>query len=110
MRPYAYQHRPESYGPSGATWDASCKFRSVLCQNCVTCPRNPGQTAHAFRASKRYIVFQVLQDTLALGPEVWRVLSKYGQLPRDVTVHQFHRFRSRERQEAGQHLVERDAT
>ena len=31
---------------------------------------------HGFRASKRYIVFQVLPDTLALGPEVWRVLSK----------------------------------
>ncbi len=31
---------------------------------------------HGYRASKRYIVFQVLPDTLALGPEVWRVLSK----------------------------------
>jgi hypothetical protein len=31
---------------------------------------------HGFRASKRYIVFQVLPDTLGLGPEVWRVLSK----------------------------------
>src|SRR3954451_20651143 len=31
---------------------------------------------HGFRPSKRYIVFQVLPDTLALGPEVWRVLSK----------------------------------
>lgn len=29
-----------------------------------------------YRASKRYIVFQVLPDTLGLGPEVWRVLSK----------------------------------
>jgi len=29
-----------------------------------------------FRPSKRYIVFQVLPDTLRLGPEVWRVLSK----------------------------------
>ena len=29
-----------------------------------------------FRPSKRYIVFQVLPDTLGLGPEVWRVLSK----------------------------------
>ena len=28
------------------------------------------------RPSKRYIVFQVLPDTLGLGPEVWRVLSK----------------------------------
>lgn len=29
-----------------------------------------------FRPSKRYIVFQVLPDTLGLGPEVWRLLSK----------------------------------
>src|SRR5574340_218779 len=31
---------------------------------------------HGFRPSKRYIVFQVLQDTRGLGPDVWRVLSK----------------------------------
>ena len=31
---------------------------------------------HGYRSSKRYIVFQVLPDTLGLGPEVWRVLSK----------------------------------
>ena len=31
---------------------------------------------HGFRPSKRYIVFQELPDTLGLGPEVWRVLSK----------------------------------
>jgi hypothetical protein len=31
---------------------------------------------HGYRASKRYIVFQVLPNTLGLGPEVWRVLSK----------------------------------
>lgn len=29
-----------------------------------------------FRASNRYIVFQVLPHTLGLGPEVWRVLAK----------------------------------
>ena len=29
-----------------------------------------------YRPSKRYVVFQVLPDTLGLGPEVWRVLSK----------------------------------
>ncbi len=29
-----------------------------------------------FRPSKRYIVFQLVPDTLDLGPEVWRVLSK----------------------------------
>jgi hypothetical protein len=31
---------------------------------------------HGFRPSKRYVVFQVLPQTLGLGPEVWRVLSK----------------------------------
>lgn len=31
---------------------------------------------HGFRASNRYIVFQVLPHTLGLGPEVWRVLAK----------------------------------
>jgi hypothetical protein len=31
---------------------------------------------HGFRASKRYIVFQVLPDTLGFGPEVWRILSQ----------------------------------
>jgi hypothetical protein len=31
---------------------------------------------HGFRPSKRYIVFQVLPDTLGIGPEVWRILSK----------------------------------
>ena len=35
---------------------------------------------HGFRPSKRYIVFQVLPDTLGLGPEVWRVLSKCHDL------------------------------
>lgn len=29
-----------------------------------------------FRASHRYVVFQVLPDTLGLGPEVWRLLDK----------------------------------
>ena len=29
-----------------------------------------------FRASNRYIVFQVLPHTLGLGPKVWRVLAK----------------------------------
>lgn len=29
-----------------------------------------------YRASNRYIVFQILPHTLGLGPEVWRVLDK----------------------------------
>jgi hypothetical protein len=31
---------------------------------------------HGYRSSNRYIVFQLLPQTLALGPEVWRVLAK----------------------------------
>lgn len=33
-----------------------------------------------YRASNRYIVFQVLPHTLGLGPEVWRVLDKCHRL------------------------------
>ena len=31
---------------------------------------------HGYRSSNRYIVFQLLPQTLGLGPEVWRVLAK----------------------------------
>lgn len=31
---------------------------------------------NGYRATNRYIVFQLLPQTLGLGPEVWRVLSK----------------------------------
>lgn len=31
---------------------------------------------HGYRAQNRFIVFQVLPDTLGVGPEVWRVLAK----------------------------------
>lgn len=31
---------------------------------------------HGYRSSNRYIVFQLLPDTLGLGPSVWRVLAK----------------------------------
>ncbi len=33
-----------------------------------------------YRSSTRYIVYQLLQHTLGLGPEVWRVLSKCHDL------------------------------
>jgi hypothetical protein len=42
---------------------------------CLAALRHQG-----YRPSKRYIVFQVLPDTLGLGPEVWRVLSKCHDL------------------------------
>lgn len=31
---------------------------------------------NGYRSTNRYIVFQLLPDTLGLGPEVWRVLAK----------------------------------
>lgn len=31
---------------------------------------------HGYRSSNRYVVFQVLPDTLGVGPEVWRILDK----------------------------------
>ena len=35
---------------------------------------------HGYRPSQRYIVFQVLPETLGLGPEIWRVLAKCHEL------------------------------
>jgi hypothetical protein len=35
---------------------------------------------HGFRPLKRYVVFQVLPESLGLGPEVWRILSKCHDL------------------------------
>jgi hypothetical protein len=35
---------------------------------------------HGYRSTNRYIVFQVLPETLGLGPEVWRVLAKAHDL------------------------------
>lgn len=31
---------------------------------------------HGYRATNRYIVFQLLPQTVNLGPEVWRILSR----------------------------------
>ena len=42
---------------------------------CVAALRRCG-----YRASQRYIVFQLLPQTLGLGPEVWRVLSRCHDL------------------------------
>jgi hypothetical protein len=33
-----------------------------------------------YRSSNRYLVFQVIQQTLGLGPDVWRVLSRCHDL------------------------------
>jgi len=35
---------------------------------------------HGYRPSRRYIVFQLLPETLGLGPQIWRVLAKCHDL------------------------------
>jgi hypothetical protein len=35
---------------------------------------------HGYRSANRYIVFQLLPQTLGLGPDVWRVLAKCHDL------------------------------
>jgi hypothetical protein len=35
---------------------------------------------HGYRSGNRYLVFQLLPQTLGLGPEVWRVLSKCHEI------------------------------
>ncbi len=35
---------------------------------------------HGYRARQRYIVFQLVPDTLGLGPEVWRILARAHEL------------------------------
>jgi len=35
---------------------------------------------HGYRSGTRYVVFQVLPQTLGLGPEVWRVLAKCHEM------------------------------
>jgi hypothetical protein len=42
---------------------------------CLAALRHAG-----YRATNRYIVFQVLPHTLRLGPEVWRVLARCHEL------------------------------
>ena len=42
---------------------------------CLAALRHKG-----YRASNRYIVFQVLPHTLGLGPEIWRVLAKAHEI------------------------------
>ena len=35
---------------------------------------------HGYRSENRYLVFQVLEQTLGIAPEVWRVLAKCHQM------------------------------
>jgi len=49
-------------------FDLAYNAAHALCLAALRC--------HGFRAKHRYIVFQVLPQTLGLGPEVWRILAK----------------------------------
>jgi hypothetical protein len=53
-------------------FDLACNAAHALC---LAALRRQG-----YRASHRYIVFQVLPHTPGLGPEVWRVLAKAHDL------------------------------
>lgn len=52
------------------------------------------QRWHGYRSSQRYIVFQLLPQTLGLGPAVWRVLAKahdsrnLGEYEGDVSINE----------------------
>lgn len=51
-------------------WKAASTWPTTPPTRCVWPPCG----LKGYRASNRYIVFQVLPHTLGLGPEVWRVL------------------------------------
>ena len=60
--------------------DNSIESRFDLAYNashayCLAALRHAG-----YRSSNRYVVFQTVQHTLGLGPEVWRVLAKAHQV------------------------------
>lgn len=53
-------------------FDLAYNAAHALCLAALRC--------HGYRSSNRYIVFQLLPNTLKLGPEVWRVLAKCHNL------------------------------
>ena len=58
----------------------SLKSRFDLAYNAAHALCLPALRRHGYRATNRYVVFQVLPHTLSLGPEVWRVLDKCHKL------------------------------
>lgn len=58
----------------------ACESRFDLAYNAAHALSLAALRWHGYRASNRYIVFQLLPYTLGLGPEVWRVLSKCHDL------------------------------
>ena len=59
-----------------ANIDLSLESRFDLAHNAAHALCLAALRSHGYRAKNRYIVFQVLPDTLGLGPEVWRILAK----------------------------------
>ncbi|MDQ6885682.1 MAG: hypothetical protein M3068_00170 [Gemmatimonadota bacterium] len=60
--------------------DLSLESRFDLAYNaahalCLAALRHAG-----YRANNRYVVFQAIEHTLGLGPEVWRLLAKCHQI------------------------------
>lgn len=53
----------------------SLESRFDLAYNAAFALSNAALRYHGFRARNRYVVFQILEDTLGLKPAVWRVLA-----------------------------------
>ena len=60
--------------------DLSLESRFDLAYNAAHALSLAALRQRGYRASQRYIVFQLLPHTLGLGPDVWRVLAKCHEL------------------------------
>jgi hypothetical protein len=58
----------------------SAESRFDLAYNAAHAMCLAGLRHAGYRATNRYVVFQVLPHTLGLGPEVWRVLARAHDL------------------------------
>ncbi|MDO9406328.1 MAG: hypothetical protein Q7T87_20045 [Polaromonas sp.] len=81
--PGSQAHSPAMGQEAGEKWIAAAHLqptsllsRSLLVYNAAHALSLAALRRKGFRASNRYLVFQVLPHTLGLGPEVWRVLDK----------------------------------
>ena len=68
--------RLEDSGNAGLSVDS----RFDLAYGAAHALRAAALRCKGYRATQRYIVFQVLEETLGLGPDVWRVLSRCHDL------------------------------
>lgn len=53
-------------------FDLACNSAHALCLAALRW--------HGYRSTNRFLVFQLLPQTLGLGPEVWRILSKCHEI------------------------------